>query len=121
MDSSRRSAVLSIAGWVAAANRASGNSSPQVPPIPEDPDTRHREPLPGDSDYKLPNGKSQRDAIAAAEHKEALKDASEMVRLASEIKAELDKAGDYVVPLSTVKKTEDIEKLARRIRSRLKS
>jgi hypothetical protein len=44
-----------------------------------------------------------------------------MVRLASEIKAELDKAGDYVVPLSTVKKTEDIEKLARRIRSRLKS
>jgi hypothetical protein len=32
----------------------------------------------------------------------------------------LQRAGNYVVPVSSVKKTEEIEKLARRIRGRLK-
>ncbi len=32
-----------------------------------------------------------------------------------------EKAGNYVVPVASVKKTEEIEKLARRIRGRLKA
>jgi hypothetical protein len=73
-----------------------------------------------DEDQKLPNGKSQKDAIAKEQHEQALKDANELIAAAQALKDEIEKAGDYVLPLSSVKKTEEIEKLARRIRGRLK-
>jgi Zn-dependent oligopeptidase len=80
-----------------------------------------RVPAPDSSDdEKLPNGKSQKDAIAKQQHEQALKDTNNLITVAEELKDELQKAGDYVVPLSSVKKTEEIEKLARRIRGRLK-
>jgi hypothetical protein len=73
-----------------------------------------------DADRKLPNGKSQNDAIAKQNHEQALKDANDLIAVAGELRDELQKAGNYVVPVSSVKKTEEIEKLARRIRGRLK-
>jgi hypothetical protein len=73
-----------------------------------------------DEDTKLPNGKSQKDAIAKHEHEEVLKDAQDLVTEALQLKDELQKAGDYVVPVSSLKKTEEIERLARKIRGRLK-
>lgn len=78
--------------------------------------------LPGlhdDEDHKLPNGKSQKDAMAKSEHDKALKEANDLLALAQQLKDEIQKAGDHVVPMSSVKKTEEIEKMARRIRSRL--
>lgn len=78
--------------------------------------------LPGlhdDEDHKLPNGKSQKDAMAKSEHDKALKEANDLLQLAQQLKDEIQKAGDHVVPMSSVKKTEEIEKMARRIRSRL--
>jgi hypothetical protein len=87
----------------------------------DDPQQQRTLPIPNtDPDARLPNGKSQRDAIAKAEHEQSLKDAAKLVSLSQEIRDELQKAGNYVVPLSTVKKTEEIEKLARKIRARLK-
>jgi len=74
-----------------------------------------------DEDAKLPNGKSQKDAIAKQNHESALKDASDLVEAAKTLEEELKNAGSYVVPVSSVKKTEEIEKLARRIRGRLKA
>jgi hypothetical protein len=71
-------------------------------------------------DRKLPNGKSQNDAIAKQNHEQALKDANDLIAVAGQLRDELQKAGNYVVPVSSVKKTEEIEKLARRIRGRLK-
>lgn len=44
-----------------------------------------------------------------------------MIQAATNLRDELQKAGNYVVSLTAVKKTEEIEKLARRIRSRLKA
>jgi hypothetical protein len=73
-----------------------------------------------EEDRKLPNGKSQKDAMAEQEHSEALKEANRLVGLATEVKDELEKAGNFVVPVSTLRKTEEIEKLARKIRGRLK-
>ena len=70
--------------------------------------------------HRLPNGKSQKDAIAKQNHEEALKDAGDLVAAARELQDQLRKAGSYVVPVESVKKTEEIEKLARRIRGRLK-
>jgi hypothetical protein len=69
---------------------------------------------------RLPNGKSRKNEIAKQEHEQVLKDTNELIAVAEQLKDELQKAGDYVVPLSSVKKTEEIEKLARRIRGRLK-
>ncbi len=72
-------------------------------------------------DPRLPNGKSQKNAIAKEEHEQALKDAQQLVNVAEELRNELQRAGTFVVPLASVKKTEEIEKLAKRIRGRLKS
>jgi Zn-dependent oligopeptidase len=82
-------------------------------PIPEDPK--------GDHDQKLPNGKSRNDAIAKKQHEDAMRDVDDLVSAVQELKQELEHAGNYVVPVSSVRKTEEIEKLARRIRGRLKN
>lgn len=74
-----------------------------------------------DEDPKLPNGKSQKDAISKQAHEDALKEVESLIQLAEDLRAELKKSGDFVVALSSFKKTEDIEKLARRIRSKLKA
>jgi len=71
-------------------------------------------------DQRLPDGRSQKNAIAKQQHEEALKDADQLCGMADELREELRKAGTFVVPVSAVKKTEDIEKLARKIRGRLK-
>ncbi|MBV9611433.1 MAG: hypothetical protein JO091_03130 [Acidobacteriaceae bacterium] len=86
------------------------------------PGERRAPPLPpnSDEDVKLPNGKSQKNEIAKQEHEHALKDAEELVSVAQELREELKKSGNYVVSVSSVKKTEEIERLARKIRGRLK-
>ena len=109
--------ILLISSLAAAALRAQQGGleqqgNPRVPPLPG-----HEKP---DEDRKLPDGKSQNDAIAKQNHKQALKDANDLISVAEQLRDELQKAGDYVVPVSCMKKTEEIEKLARRIRGRLK-
>ncbi len=89
-----------------------------VPQVPQDP-TLQLPDLHDNEDHKLPNGKSQKDAVAKSEHDKALKEANDLLVLAQQLKDEIQKAGDHVVPISSVKKTEEIEKMARRIRSRL--
>jgi hypothetical protein len=86
---------------------------PQVPASERFPKTE-------DPDPKLPNGKSQHDAIVKDDHKRNRDDAAEMVRLATDLKADLDREDAFVVSVKSIKKTEDIEKLARNIRGRLK-
>jgi hypothetical protein len=71
-------------------------------------------------DLKLPNGKSQRDEIAKADYKKNLQDAVMLVELSQEIRGELQQSDAYIVPLKTVKKLEDLEKLSRNMRGRLK-
>ncbi|HUI77398.1 MAG TPA: hypothetical protein VLY24_05765 [Bryobacteraceae bacterium] len=71
-------------------------------------------------DVRLPNGKLQRDEILKAEHEQNLKDAAKLVELADDLKQTLEKEDRYVFSLTTVKKTEDIEKLVRKIRTRLR-
>jgi GTP-binding protein EngB required for normal cell division len=69
---------------------------------------------------KLPDGRSQTEEIVKADHKKSLEDAAELVTLAEQLKGELEKNDRHVVSVSSIKKTEEIEKLARRIRSRLR-
>ena len=71
-------------------------------------------------DPKLPNGKSQREEILRHEHQKSLEDSGELLKLAEDLKMELEKNDRHVLSVSSLKKTEQIEKLAKRIRSRLK-
>lgn len=68
----------------------------------------------------MPNGKLQRDEILKADFQKSLDDARELSKLADELKADLEKNDRYVLSIATLKKTEEIEKLAKRIHDRLK-
>ncbi|MGA1997424.1 MAG: hypothetical protein ABSH45_16745 [Bryobacteraceae bacterium] len=69
---------------------------------------------------KLPNGKSQREEVLKAEYQQNLKDADRLVDLSRELKRDLEKNDRYVLSLDDLKKTDDIEKLAKKIRSRMR-
>ena len=77
---------------------------------------------PGDPEEpaRLPNGKSQQEEILKADHEKDVADAREMARLATELRDELEKSDAHVLNVGTLKKTEDIEKLAKKIRGRIK-
>jgi hypothetical protein len=113
MGDSRRTVFLALLASAALRGQA---------PDPQDPQHRNNfPPHPGEGDVKLPNGKSQKDAIAKQNHEQALKDAQALVDLAQQLKDDIDRAGQYVVPVSALKKTEEVEKLAKRIRGRLRT
>ncbi len=78
------------------------------------------DPAQSDGEVKLPDGRSQRDAILKAEHEQNLKDAAELVDLAQELERDIEKNGAFVFSLPAVKKTDDIEKLVKKIRGRLR-
>jgi hypothetical protein len=73
-----------------------------------------------DDGVRLPNGKLQRDEILKAEHQRNLKDAAQLVELSQQLQEELEKNDSSVLSLSTLKKTDDIEKLVKKIRSRMR-
>ena len=69
---------------------------------------------------RLPGMKSQREEILKLDHKKNLEDAARLLELAQGLKAELDKSDRNVLPVSSLRKAEQIEKLARSIRGRLR-
>ena len=90
--------------------------SAQEPPPP----ARSPHPFDPDADVRLPNGKLQKDEILKADFQKSLDEARELSKLADELKADLEKNDRYVLSIPTLKKTEDIEKLAKRIHDRMK-
>ncbi|MGH9581654.1 MAG: hypothetical protein ACRD4O_01810 [Bryobacteraceae bacterium] len=113
MGHTRRGALLLLAaGPAMLLARAQPPGYPPQPQLPL--------PNPGNDNPRLPNGKSQKDAIAKEDHEKALQETDRLIATAQQLKAELQKAGDYVVPVSAVRKTKEIERLARKIRGRLK-
>jgi hypothetical protein len=73
-----------------------------------------------EEDVILPSGKSQKDEILKAEHQQNLKDAAELAELAGQLKIDLEKNDRYILSMATLKKTDDIEKLVKRISARLR-
>jgi hypothetical protein len=71
-------------------------------------------------DVRLPNGKLQKDEILKAEHEQNLKDSAQLTELAQQLQQELEKDDRFVLSMSTLKKIDDIEKLAKKIHSRLR-
>jgi hypothetical protein len=88
--------------------------------LPDRPVPDPRNPDPHNSETRLPNGKLQRDEIVKAEYEKSLQDAAELIKLSEDLKADLEKNTAFVVSIPSIKKTEEIEKLAKRIRGRMK-
>jgi hypothetical protein len=97
-------ASIAAVGWVAFGQ--AGSSRPVVP----DPQ----------QDVTLPNGKSQRAEILKAEREQNIKDAAQLVDMAKDLQQEIEKNESYVLSISALKKTDDIEKLVKRIRGRMR-
>lgn len=73
-----------------------------------------------DAPARMPDGRLQSEEILKADHASNLKDAAELLRMAEDLKAELEKNDRHVLSVGMLKKTEEIEKLSKRIRNRLK-
>ena len=69
---------------------------------------------------RLPNGRTQRDEILKADYNHNIEDVGEILRLAEDLKANLEKNTQYVFSIQDMKRLDDIEKLTRRIRGRMK-
>jgi hypothetical protein len=79
-----------------------------------------KDPAPDTTEVRLPNGKLQKEEILKADHEKSLEDAAKLVQLTEELKIELEKNDRHVLAISTLKKLEEVEKLTKRIRSRLR-
>lgn len=71
-------------------------------------------------DLRLPNGKKQQDEILKAEYQQNVKDAQELANIARSFEEDLEKDDRFVLSLSSLKKLDDMEKLTKRIRGRMK-
>jgi DNA mismatch repair ATPase MutS len=87
---------------------------------PANPPPHPRSATDPDEDVRLPNGKLQKDEILKADFQKSLDEARELSKLADQLKADLEKNDRYVLSIPTLKKAEDIEKLAKRIHDRMK-
>ena len=79
---------------------------------------RHRAVPP--EEVRLPNGKLQQEEILKSDHERSLEDARQLVVLSQSLQKDLEQSGAQVLTLTGVRKTEEIEKLAKRIRGRLR-
>jgi len=77
-------------------------------------------PGPSEPEVRLPSGKIQREEILKADYEKTLQNAAQLVKLSEELQDDLIKEDRHVLSLASLKKAEDIEKLARKIRTRLK-
>jgi hypothetical protein len=90
---------------------------PAAPPQQQQPPRRINEP---DEPVRLPNGKLQQEEMLKLDHDKDVADARDLARLATELKDEIEKGSPHVLSVGAIRKTEDIEKLAKRIRGRIR-
>lgn len=68
----------------------------------------------------MPDGRLQTEVMLEAEHKRSLDEAQVLVELALAVKAELERDTRHVLSLSQLKRLDEIERVAKRLRGRLK-
>jgi len=73
------------------------------------------------TEVRLPNGKLQVDEMLKADREDSVKDAKRLVEVAQELQKDLDQeSAAHVLSIADIHRTEDIERLAKRIRARLR-
>src|SRR5205809_332439 len=71
-------------------------------------------------DVRLPSGKMQKEEILKADHEKNLADAATLVKAAEDLKIELERTDPHVLSIGTLKQLDNIDKITKRMRSRLK-
>lgn len=69
---------------------------------------------------RMPNGSLQSDLILKADHAASVKDAARLKQLSEELAADLEKNDRHVVSMQTLKKLDEMEKIVKRVRGRMK-
>jgi hypothetical protein len=106
--------VLILAAALALeAQQAQQPQQPQPPRVPALADG-------APEDVRLPSGKMQREEILKSDYQKSLEDARALAKLADELKADMEKNDYNVLSLATLKRVDEIDKLAKRIHDRLK-
>jgi len=98
--------------WLPLAVTVTAQQNPPGRQIPEN------EPPP--EEIRLPNGKLQRDEMLKSDYQKTLEDARTLSKLTDELKTDLEKSDYNVLSVGTLKKIDDIDRLAKRIRDRLR-
>lgn len=93
-----------------AAPFAAGQSFPPDLSLPDRPDKERR----------LPNGRSLNEAIIKEDLKRNQEDLRKIRDLAAEVEKDIEKTGGQVVSMDNLKKLEEVEKLSKRIRDRMR-
>ena len=90
-------------------------------------------PIPGDASTSRPGEqhpptrdevqmrRSQQRQLAKANYEQMKKDADQLLKLATELKHYVDTAGENTLSMDVLKKTDEIEKLSKDIRNKMKS
>ena len=64
--------------------------------------------------------RQQRDALSKQDYKDNVRDAAELVKLSQGLQASIERNGSFIVDANDIRSAEQIEKLAKNIRARLK-
>jgi hypothetical protein len=73
-----------------------------------------------DQTLRGPDGKDRTQELLKADHKANLKDLETIRQLGEEIQAELEKHDRHVLSVGAIKKLDEMEKLTKRIRGRMR-
>lgn len=69
---------------------------------------------------RTPDGRNRTEMILKADHEASLKDVEAMRKLIDDVKIDMEKNDRHVLSVATLKKLDDIEKLSKKIRGRMK-
>ena len=97
---------------------------PQAPQSPDMPQVQQQSPFPGppsDADPERARIVHEMEKKANEQRQQQLKkDTDQLLKLATELKAYVDKTNENVLSLDVMKKAEEIEKLAHSVRDKMK-
>jgi len=85
----------------------------QLPP----PDTQNPD---SPNILRTPDGRNRSELILKSDHAASVKDVETMRKLVEDVKIEMEKNDRHILSIATLKKLDEIEKLAKRIRGRMK-
>jgi hypothetical protein len=69
---------------------------------------------------RTPDGRNRTEMILKADHEASKKDVDTMRKLIEDVKIDMEKNDRHILSVSTLKKLEEIEKLSKKIRGRMK-
>jgi hypothetical protein len=73
-----------------------------------------------ETDHKLPDGSSRTLMVLKSDAKKSKADIEKLIELAGELQQEIERHEYHVVDLGSLRKTEEIERLIKRIKGRMK-